>query len=254
MEPNSKTFVKEPGMLRMMFATLLGSLLASSAGAAEEDGVKKTLDAAKAKYKAELEKFKKDVGEWFDSVEELARKDGKKSLVDQIKEERSTFSDFGDLPSDAPARLKKKRTDARAAMEGDYRAAIKGYLKEKKDAEAAAVDKELVAFGEERAGVEAVAQKTLPGTWRISFGGPNGYSSDWTFNESGTVVQQNSKNGGKGIANTNGRWVIDMKSQAVVVTWTNKLQDKLDLPLDPKLSTGSQMHSKQEKLEAVKKR
>ena len=86
-------------------------------------------------------------------------------------------------------------------------------------------------------------RKTLLGKWNIAM--ENNYKGEWKFNEDGTV--DSSTNGAKA-----GKWTIDLSKKQVLIKWCSDAADKLDLPLDPKSTTGSQVGRNNYKLEAVK--
>ncbi len=101
----------------------------------------------------------------------------------------------------------------------------------------------------ERAGAGGGAEmtlavrKTLLGKWKIAL--ENDYRGEWKFNVDGTV--DSSTNGAKA-----GKWTIDLSKKQVLIKWNSDAADKLDLPLDPKSTTGSQVGRNNYKLEAVK--
>ncbi len=101
---------------------------------------------SKEGYRAEVEKFRTAVAEWFDQREAAARKDGNKKLVDQIKAERAAFAMNGEVPPKAPPALKRIPKAARAKLEAAFETAVKEYTKARKDDQAAAVEKELSEF------------------------------------------------------------------------------------------------------------
>jgi hypothetical protein len=86
-------------------------------------------------------------------------------------------------------------------------------------------------------------RKTLLGKWKIAM--ENDYQGEWKFNVDGTV--DSSTNGAKA-----GKWTIDLSKKQVLIKWNSDAADKLDLPLDPKSTTGSQVGRNNYKLEAVK--
>jgi hypothetical protein len=86
-------------------------------------------------------------------------------------------------------------------------------------------------------------RKTLLGKWNIAM--ENAYKGEWKFNVDGTV--DSSTNGAKA-----GKWTIDLSKKQVLIKWNSDAADKLDLPLDPKSTTGSQVGRNNYKLEAVK--
>jgi len=210
-----------------------------AAGADDKDPVKEKLFAAKVAYDKEMAAYRAAVGEWLDKREEAARKAGDKKLVDQVKAERKAFDEDGELPKGAPAALKLRPAAARKALEGGYAEAVKAYTKAKKDDEAAAVEKELESFRKES---ENRFRAALVGTWKVTVGD---YKGEWTFKEDGVV---DSSTNGAGA----GKWALDKAKGAVVVTWQGGLQDKFDLPINPKGTTGSQVGRMNAKLEAVK--
>jgi hypothetical protein len=86
-------------------------------------------------------------------------------------------------------------------------------------------------------------RKTLSGKSKIAM--ENDYRSEWKFNVDGTV--DSSTNGAKA-----GKWTIDLSKKQVLIKWNSDAADKLDLPLDPKSTTGSQVGRNNYKLEAVR--
>lgn len=86
-------------------------------------------------------------------------------------------------------------------------------------------------------------RKILLGKWKIAL--ENDYKGEWKFNVDGTV--DSSTNGAKA-----GKWTIDLSRKQVLIKWNSDAADKLDLPLDPKSTTGSQVGRNNYKLEAVK--
>ncbi len=119
---------------------------ACAAWADDKDPVKEKLFAAKVAYDKELREYRKQAEEWFDKQEDAARNDGNKKLVDQIKVDRKVFDEDGELPRSAPAVLKQRPGAARKTLETAYGEAIKAYTRDKKDDEAAAVEKARLDF------------------------------------------------------------------------------------------------------------
>jgi len=135
--------------------TILGTLMTLCATvAAEGDVVKKKLDSAKMSYEADMEKCGKAIEEWFGKREDVARKDGNKKLVDQIKAERQSYKENGVMSKATPMELRKKGMSARTALEVAYTSAIKEYTRAKEDDKATLVEQELAAFIAEAASVE----------------------------------------------------------------------------------------------------
>lgn len=117
-------------------------LISGSKLAQDDDPIKEKLKEAKATFAANKEKSLS----YFDEREQQARAKGNKKLVDQIKADRKAFQESCELPKGAPAKLKKRLDDDRRTLEAAYQTAIKEYTKVNKDAEAAAVEKELASF------------------------------------------------------------------------------------------------------------
>lgn len=131
---------------------LLGAvaLLALAAGlcparADEVEAVKEKLFQAKKDYDADVQKFKKAVGDVLDKKEEDARKTGDKKAVDAAKALRRAFEDTGDLPP-LPAAVKQPISAARAKLDKAFAAAVKDYVKLKEDAAAELAEKEQRQF------------------------------------------------------------------------------------------------------------
>jgi hypothetical protein len=221
----------------VLFATLGW---ACAAAADEPDPIKEKLFKAKTAYDAEMAQFRKAAGEWFDKRAEAARGAGDKKALDQVKAERKTFDENGELPKTAPAAVQQKSGAAKKALETAYTQAVKEYTKAKKDDEAAAVEKESENF--RKGDAEKLHRAALLGTWKVTVGG---YKGEWTFKEDGVV--DSSTNGAAA-----GKWAIDTAKKQVLITWQGGLQDKFDLPLNPKGTTGSQVGRMNTKLEAVK--
>lgn len=223
---------------------VLGMVLLTSATAvtaADEDPIKAKLDTARKEFDAKSEKYTKSVNEWLDKKEETARKAGNKTLVDQIKQVHETFQDTGELHVAPPPDVLKILTGARTAYEAALVSAVKDYTKAKKDDEAAAATARLKEFREE-IDPRTPIKKSLLGTWKITMGD---YKAEWTFKEDGTLTSTagNVKQG---------NWAIDLNRRAVLIVWGKDLTDKIDLPLNPKGTAGSQIGRENRKLEAVK--
>ncbi|MCE9565513.1 MAG: hypothetical protein K8U57_26120 [Planctomycetes bacterium] len=133
-------------MARSFVTMALAVMLACGLSAADEDPIKEKLATAKVAYDAEMGLYRKSAGEWFDKREADARKDGNKKLVDQIKVERTTFDEIGDLPKTAPNPLRLKPILAKKTLEGAYSLAVKEYTKAKKDDKATAIEEEWQLF------------------------------------------------------------------------------------------------------------
>ena len=160
----------------VMMACLVGAACAAAVDEKDKDPVKEKLFAAKVAYDKEMAQFRAQAGDWFDRREEAARKAGDKKLLDQVKEDRKGFDEFGALPKAAPAAIQQKHDRARKALESAYGEAIKAYVKAKKDDEAAAVEKELASFRKDAA----------PGAWAVAFS-PGTYAQSYDEGSKSTI-------------------------------------------------------------------
>ncbi|HUR55085.1 MAG TPA: hypothetical protein VMZ71_13210 [Gemmataceae bacterium] len=218
-------------------ACLVGADCVAGGDDKDNDPVKEKLFTAKVAYDGEMQQSRKLAAEWFGTREAAARKDGDKKLVDQIKAERKAFDESGELPKAAPATIQQTPYRARKALEEAYGQAVKEYVRAKKDAEAAATEAELENF---RKRDDARRVSTLLGTWKVSIAD---YKGEWTFKEDGVVDSSTS---------VPGKWTLDTLKGRVLITWKSGDQEKFDLPLNPKGTTGSRVGRKNTKLDAVK--
>ena len=134
--------------MRLVFIFICTMALATAAQAADDavDAVKARLDKAKTAFQAEVENYRKAGEKYFDARESAARNAGDKQAVDTIKSQRQVFVATDELPNDAPKNLKQKLANARSMMEAAYQAAIKDYVRARKDDAASAIEKEMNAF------------------------------------------------------------------------------------------------------------
>jgi hypothetical protein len=164
---------------------VLSCACATCADEKDKDPVKEKLFAAKVAYDKEMAAFRKAVDDWFDRREEIARKDGNKKLVDQVKVERKAFDDAGELPRGAPVAMQQKHDRARKALEAAYAEAVKAYTRAKKDDLAAATDKELESF--RNSAKDSWVAKFLPGTYSQSY--DDGTKSTFELRKDGTFTR-----------------------------------------------------------------
>jgi hypothetical protein len=108
--------------------------------------VKERLFEAKKGYDAELQKFRRAVGESLDRREEAARQLGNKRAVDQLKAARDWFQTTGELPPECPRALVAQVRAARARLDRAYQAAVRDCVRLKADEQADALDKERQRF------------------------------------------------------------------------------------------------------------
>jgi hypothetical protein len=151
-------------MVRSICAIMLcGFLICGAASRADDDPVRKKLDAAKAAYDKAIKDSTEEVGKWFEKEDGDARKlkSGVTEKVKQVAAERKEFEDKGTLPKRAPLALRDRPSKAADALVKAYKAASDEYSRQKKDDEAAAVEKELEEFKSGGA-VVAAAEKWVP--------------------------------------------------------------------------------------------
>jgi hypothetical protein len=159
-------------LLPLFFATFLP---------AADDPTAAKLDKAKETFKQKVERFKADLVKDLDVKENQARAKGDKKLVDQVKAERAAFTEHGQLPHVVSTTTFDTRVkQARSEVEAAYGAAVKDLVKNKKDDQAAAVEKDLQAFLREADGsagaVDLLAmidlsQDATKGHWSKAGGG-----------------------------------------------------------------------------------
>ena len=107
------------------------------------DPIEDKLNKSKVEFDNEYDLYKKSVFTHFDQLEELARKNGSKARVDQIKKERLAFETLGELPKNIPPILSLKFLTIRSNLEKSYKTAIQEFTKIKKDDEAESAENEL---------------------------------------------------------------------------------------------------------------
>jgi hypothetical protein len=110
--------------------------LCAVASAQDENPIRKKLDAAKAAYLEDMEKFRLAVVADLEQREQTARSKGDSKLVEQAKADELAFDLQGDIPRGLPPMVKQKAIDARSALERAFRAAEKEFTKAKMDDEA----------------------------------------------------------------------------------------------------------------------
>lgn len=230
--------------MRKPFLTSVLVLAMAATTRADDDPIKTKLETARKDYDAKVEKYNKAINDWLDKKEETARKAGNKAAVDQIKSQRETFQDTGLLLTNPPPDVQRILTEAQKSYEGTLVTGVKDYTKAKKDAEAGEVSDRLKAFKEEIDQQANQIKKVLVGTWKVTVGD---YKGEWTFTADGAV---DGKGSGGSVP---GKWTFDKPKGCITITWKGGLQDKFDLPLDPKGTAGSQVGRDDKKLDAVKK-
>ena len=205
-------------MVRLIYSLAVSCVLVCGLSAvADEDSVEKRLSAAKAAYEAKMDKLRKAVGEAFDAREQAARKEGNKTLLDQIKVDRKAFDEEEVLPSPLPRPLQAGLAAARAGMEAAYKQAVKQHVQARNDELADGAAKALTAF--------QLATYDFNGSWQIA------HSSGW-----------------RGARQVRGKQIIDIggtrvawkqDGSAITVTWPNQRWERLEINLaDPDKLTG----------------
>lgn len=127
-------------MVRRVLAIVLLVTAVCIAAGDDKDPIKEKLFAAKVAYDKEMRQIRKQASDWLDKREETARKSGDKKALDQIKEERRAFEEFGELPRNMPTAIHQKQSQVKKKLEAAYAEAVKAYTKAKKDDEAAAIE------------------------------------------------------------------------------------------------------------------
>jgi hypothetical protein len=117
--------------------------LCAVASAQDANATRKKLDAAKAAYLDDMEKFRLAVVANLEQREQTARGKGDSKLVEQAKADHLAFDLQGDIPRGLPPIVKQKALDARSALERAYRAAEREFTKAKMDDEANETKREL---------------------------------------------------------------------------------------------------------------
>ncbi len=125
-------------------ALILAALVARAA--ADDDPTRAKLDQAKAAYGRSTERHRREVGEWFDGQVEKARGQKDKKAKDRLDEDRAAFDNTGLLPATAPKGLRDQGKAGRDALDRAFLAAVGDYTRGGKDKEAAATEREFVAF------------------------------------------------------------------------------------------------------------
>jgi hypothetical protein len=92
--------------------------------------------------------------------------------------------------------------------------------------------------------------KTLVGTWQVSVGN---YRAKWEFKKDGTMSQEGSTLSGRPIDDTTGKWTVEADKNRILLKWDNGTEDQMDLPLDPKGTTGAMVGRTGAKLLGIKK-
>lgn len=134
-------------MLRTSLIVLLSVLIFADVSRSENaDSTTEKLLVSKEAYDAEMSMFRKSIDEYFSVREDAARRKGDKELVDQITMERDAFLERGQLPKSLPQGLVQRLVKVRHVMEIAYRNAIKEFVREKKDKQAADSEQELETF------------------------------------------------------------------------------------------------------------
>ena len=109
----------------------------------DAEAVKADLDKAREEYRALQEKHKQDLAVFFEQREATAQRAGDKKLLDRYTAERVAFFRTGEVPTSAPADIRKKLTRTRLALQSALKVAVREYTKLGRREEATALDREL---------------------------------------------------------------------------------------------------------------
>lgn len=124
-------------------------LAATSLHAAQDDPIRRKLDAAKAAYDTQMSKYREDVDAWFNKEDKRAR-DLKPAevpaQVNRVAAEKAAFDQNGTLPGRAPLLLKDKPKKERSTLEIAFNKAAGEYYKLNSNLEAKRVEEELQKF------------------------------------------------------------------------------------------------------------
>ncbi|MGL6074751.1 MAG: hypothetical protein ACRC8S_11370 [Fimbriiglobus sp.] len=127
-------------------ASLFLVVLSTSLLARDEEAVTNKLNAAKMAYETELKKFDKSVKDYFDGLENQARKDGNKKALDAVKIDRDIFITSADLPKKIPLSYTTRQITMRRTMAEAYKNAVRDYTKNGSDELATKTEKEMQSF------------------------------------------------------------------------------------------------------------
>lgn len=122
------------------------ALSALTAAGQDADPARKRIDTAREAYDRAVLKYETAAVEWFEKLEDEARKKGDKKLVDQVAAQLKQFVDDRELPAAAPKTIRAQLDAPRKAVEVAYADAIKTYVKGRMDDQAAAVEAGLAKF------------------------------------------------------------------------------------------------------------
>jgi hypothetical protein len=140
-----------------------------------DDPILARLDRARQAYDASEEAFRKAVISRLNAAEERAVKAGKKADVDQAVADRKAFEATGALPKTLKVNdLQVQRTQARLELQTAFTRAISELTKNRRSAEADAVEREAAAFKAKIAGDLIKPGTVWRGDKRYIKGGPAG--------------------------------------------------------------------------------
>jgi hypothetical protein len=132
--------------MRTLPCVLFTLLVSVAVAGDDEDPVKARLEKAKEAYKSAREKNKEFLIDHLTKQEESARKAGKVEQVEKTKKALEAYQKGGPLPDGLAANVRQRFTSARVAMDNAFAAAVREYVKAKKDDLAADVQKDWDAF------------------------------------------------------------------------------------------------------------
>lgn len=97
-------------------------------------------------YEIEIEKTEKAILDSFIKTEAVARKNGNKTVIDQVHAERTAFELTGTVPKSLPGPIQQRIAATRAPVETAYAVAIRDYTKANQDKKAAEAQQAIEEF------------------------------------------------------------------------------------------------------------
>jgi hypothetical protein len=139
--------------------------VSSSLLAVDDEAVTAKLNAAKMTYETELKKFDKSVKDYFEGIENQARKEGSKKALDAVKLDRDNYIATGDLPKKIPLSYATRQITMRKTLAEAYKTAVRDYTKNGSDELAAKAEKEMQSFLAPKGKAEDEPGRIAPGEY-----------------------------------------------------------------------------------------
>lgn len=205
---------------------MVACLLMAVAPCLAEEPAPSEFEAAKAKYQTETEKIYEAISVSISKRLEAAQEAGQAQATTIVLAEQKAFGDYRDIPHYIPGMQQLKLIELAKGMDAAYSSEIKNLTKAKKNEEAESLRKEQRDL-RQRVAIQNT-RKTLLGKWKLQMGN---YSSDFTFYPDGTMFHS--------AENFRGTWQVDPVTQRIIVSPPGGGNgDKINLPLDPKGTSG----------------